>query len=158
MGAPVESDRHELDVIDRYIIDQLTRDARMAVRALAEHAHISRANAYARLDRLKRAGVIRGFTIRVSHDKVGLGTSAFVGLSITQNAWRGLFEHLTKLSFVDHFCLLGGDIDVLVLVRASDNKELRRVVLEELQSLHGVLSTRTWLIFEEADGPGTEIH
>jgi len=45
---------------------------------------------------------------------------------------------------------------VLVLVRAPTNAALRHVVLERLQSLDGVLSTKTWLIFDEANGPGAE--
>jgi len=37
----------------------------------------------------------------------------------------------------------------MLLVRAADNNALRQVVLEQLQALPGVLSTRTILIFED---------
>lgn len=56
------------------------------------------------------------------------------------------------MDFVEHFSLLGGDFDVLVLVRAPNNETLRHVVLEGLQSVEGVRATRTWLIFEEDRG------
>jgi DNA-binding Lrp family transcriptional regulator len=56
------------------------------------------------------------------------------------------------MEFVDHFSLLGGDFDVLVLIRTPDNESLRQVVLEGLQSLDGVRATRTWLIFDEDRG------
>jgi len=45
--------------------------------------------------------------------------------------------------------LTGGEFDVMLLVRAADNNALRQVVLEQLQALPGVLSTRTILIFED---------
>jgi DNA-binding Lrp family transcriptional regulator len=54
-----------LDGIDHRILDALTRDGRMSMRTLAESLHISRANAYARVERLQTSGVIRGFSADV---------------------------------------------------------------------------------------------
>ncbi|MEV0948641.1 Lrp/AsnC family transcriptional regulator [Rhodococcus sp. NPDC049939] len=145
-----------LDAIDRRIIRELVADSRISIRALAEKAHISRAHAYTRIGRLQGEGIIEGFTTRIAHEKAGLGSSAFVALSIKQDSWRGIASQLRSLSFVEHYSLLGGEFDVLVLVRSPDDRALRHVVLEQLQGLEGVLSTRTWLIFEEANGPGAE--
>jgi len=147
---------YELDTIDRRMIRELVGDSRISMRALAEKAHISRAHAYVRIERLEGAGIITGFTTRIAHDKAGFGSSAYVALSIRQHSWRGLATALKSLAFVEHFSLLGGDFDVLVLVRVPDNRDLRHTVLEELQGLDGVLSTRTWLIFEEGIGPGPD--
>jgi DNA-binding Lrp family transcriptional regulator len=147
---------HELDAIDRQIIQELVNDSRISMRELAEKAHISRAHAYVRVERLKEVGIIDGFTSRIAYDKAGLRSSAYVALSIKQDSWRGLATQLRTSPFVEHFSLLGGEFDVLVLVRVPDNSTLRDVVLEQLRGLEGVLSTKTWLIFEEADGPGPE--
>nr|WP_296780075.1 Lrp/AsnC family transcriptional regulator [Rhodococcus sp. (in: high G+C Gram-positive bacteria)] len=146
------SDRVDLDDVDRRILEELTADGRMSMRVLADRVHISRAHAYNRVERLKTVGVIEGFTVRIDHTASGLDTSAFIALSITQDSWRAVSDELRTMEFVDHFSLLGGDFDVLVLVRAPDNETLRRVVLEGLQSLNGVRSTRTWLIFDEDRG------
>jgi len=59
----------ELDATDRQIIDELTNDGRVSIRMLADRTHISRANAYARVERLTSCGVIRGFTARIAHDR-----------------------------------------------------------------------------------------
>ncbi|QYB00329.1 Lrp/AsnC family transcriptional regulator (plasmid) [Rhodococcus sp. USK10] len=142
----------ELDDVDRRILEELNLDGRMSMRVLADRVHISRAHAYTRVERLKATGVIERFTVRVRHSAAGLDTSAFVALSIRQDSWRTVASDLKTMEFVDHFSLLGGDFDVLVLVRAPDNETLRRVVLEGLQSLDGVRSTRTWLIFDEDHG------
>jgi DNA-binding Lrp family transcriptional regulator len=149
-------DTSELDDTDRRILRELLKDGRMSVRELAERAHISRAHAYTRLERLQRNGVVTGFTVRIDHDRAGLKTSAFVAMSIQQDSWRGIAEHLRRLEFVEHFSLLGGDVDVLVLLRAPDNSSLRRIVLEQLHGVPGVVSTKTWLIFDEANGPGAK--
>ena len=53
-----------LDSVDRQIVDALVADGRMSIRGLAERLHISRANAYARVERLRSSGVILGFRVR----------------------------------------------------------------------------------------------
>jgi DNA-binding Lrp family transcriptional regulator len=140
---------HPLDDIDRRIIAELEADARLSGRALADRVSISRANAYARLDRLLADGVITGFTAVVDPSRVGLMTSAYVTLSVRQNSWRDLKDRLAAIKDIRHMALTGGEFDVMLLVRAADNNALRQVVLEQLQALPGVLSTRTILIFED---------
>lgn len=51
---------------------------------------------------------------------------------------------------------MGGDIDVLVVVRAPDNQTLRDVVLERMHSFTGIRSSRTWLVFEEWNALSSE--
>ncbi|OZD19315.1 Lrp/AsnC family transcriptional regulator [Rhodococcus sp. 06-156-3C] len=151
-----DSGRVELDEVDRRILRELQVDGRLSMRVLADRVHISRAHAYNRVERLKNAGTIERFTVRINHTASGLDTSAFIALSIRQDSWRTVSEELRTMQFVDHFSLLGGDFDVLVLVRTPDNEVLRRVVLEGLQGMDGVRSTRTWLIFDEDRGADGE--
>jgi DNA-binding Lrp family transcriptional regulator len=141
-----------LDEIDRRILDALVRDGRASIRTLAERLHISRTNAYARTERLVRDGVITGFHARVAPEPAGLGTSAYVSLTIEQNTWREVAARLARVRYLEHAALVGADYDVLALVRAPDNAALRDVVLNQVQGIPGVLSTRTWLVFEEFDG------
>jgi DNA-binding Lrp family transcriptional regulator len=145
-----------LDDIDRQILARLLRDGRVSVRALAEDVHISRANAYTRIGRLVAEEVITGFTAQLNPQRAGLGTSAYVTLTIEQNAWRDISRELRDMPYVEHVALVTGDFDVLVLVRAPDNLALRRVVLESIQAVPGVRSTRTWLVFDEVRGRGAD--
>ncbi|CNE87910.1 Probable transcriptional regulator%2C AsnC family [Mycobacterium tuberculosis] len=138
-----------IDSIDERILAELTQDGRMSVRALAEKLHISRANAYARIQRLTGDGVIRGFHADVDPVAAGMATSAYVTLNVRQADWRNLREKLSALPGVAHLALVGGDFDVIMLVRARDNADLRRVVLEEIHQMEGVLTTRTLLVFDE---------
>ncbi|MFC3502714.1 Lrp/AsnC family transcriptional regulator [Micromonospora krabiensis] len=144
-----------LDEVDRRILDELVRDGRTSVRTLAERIHISRTNAYARVERLLRDGVITGFRAQVAPEPAGLGTSAYIALTIQQNTWREVSAELAGVPYIEHAALLGGEHDVLALVRAPDNAALRDVVLGRIQGIPGVLSTRTWLVFEEFDGTRT---
>lgn len=138
-----------LDDVDRRLIKELVRDGRQSMLALAQRAHVSRTHVYARIERLEKAGVIEGFAARINMEKAGFGTSALIALTIQQNSWRALAEQLRTLDYVERFTLLGGDFDVLVVVRAPDNQTLRDVVLERIHGFPGIRSSRTWLVFEE---------
>lgn len=139
----------QIDERDRQIIDELRRDGRMSIRALAEKLHISRANAYTRVRRLLDSGVLRGFRAEVDPELLGLGTSAYITLNIDQVQWRNVRESLRKLPGVSHIALVGGEFDVIMHVRAKDNADLRRIVLEQIQGMPGVINTRTLLVFDE---------
>ena len=143
MAAP------SIDEIDDLILDALQRDGRLSMRLLAAEVHISRANAYARVARLTAAGVITGFAALVDPVARGFGTSAYGTMNVRQSEWRHIRASLRSLSGIEHVALVGGEFDVILLVRARDNSDLRRLVLDEVQAIEGVLSTRTLLVFEE---------
>ena len=143
--------RAQADDVDLRIVQELRRDGRASITAVAEAAHISRANAYARLARLLEDGVITGFTAKVDPRLTGRGSSAYVTMRVDQASWQELRERLGQIPEVEHIALVGGDFDVLLLVRARDNEDLRRVVLEELTAIPSVKDTKTALIFEDHD-------
>ncbi|MEU7644388.1 Lrp/AsnC family transcriptional regulator [Streptomyces huasconensis] len=138
-----------LDAIDRDILQILHADGRASIRSVAERVHVSRANAYARINRLIDDGVIRGFGARINHERAGQGASAYITLKIVQNSWRTVRDQLRALPGASHIALVSGDFDVLLLVHTPDNRALRELVLTRLQSIPEVLSTRTLLVFEE---------
>jgi len=140
-----------LDAIDQDILQMLRSDGRASIRSVAERVHVSRANAYARINRLIEDGVILGFGARINHERAGKGAAAYITLKIVQNSWRTVREQLRALPEVAHIALVSGDFDVLLLVHTPDNRNLRDLVLTRLQSIPEVLSTRTLLVFEEED-------
>ncbi|MCD9143830.1 Lrp/AsnC family transcriptional regulator [Streptomyces albireticuli] len=140
-----------LDEIDRAILRMLRSDGRASIRSVAERVHVSRANAYARINRLIDDGVIRGFSTRIDQERAGQTASAYITLKIVQNSWRSVREKLRALPGAAHIALVSGDFDVLLLVHAKDNRALRELVLTRIQAMEEVLSTRTLLVFEETD-------
>lgn len=143
-----------LDQTDRQILEALRQDGRMSMRTLAETLHISRANAYARVERLRTSGVIRAFRADVDPVLSGLATSAYVTLNVRQADWRHIRAELQALPGVVHIALVGGEFDVVLLVRARDNADLRKLVLDKIHGMKGVVSTRTLLVFEEPEPSG----
>jgi DNA-binding Lrp family transcriptional regulator len=147
-GSPEQTAR-PLDAVDRAIIETLRSDGRIAMIDLAEQVGISRGNAYLRLDRLRRDGVIAGFAAVIDPRRLGLGVAAYVNLKVEQHDWRDVRQRLLALPEVEHIALLAGDSDFVVLVRAPDIQSLRDLVLDRLGTVAGVKSTFTTLILDE---------
>lgn len=148
-GQGASSEHAALDETDRRIVRALHADGRMSMRDLAQHVHVSRASVYTRVNRLLAEGVIQAFTVRVDPERAGLGTSAYITLRLEQNSWREIRDRLLALPPVEHVALLSGDFDALLLVRVASNRELRDLVFGHIQTMPGVRSATTLLIFDE---------
>lgn len=143
-----------LDHVDRAILRELEADGRMSMRTLAERVRVSRSNVHTRVERMIGDGVITGFGARVDPVRVGLGTAAYVLVTIDQNAWRAVSDKLRGVPYVQHLAFVGGDVDLVMLVRTPDTAALRDIVLARIHAVEGVRSTRTWIVFEETTATG----
>jgi len=150
-GPQAADDRQmaALDDIDLRILAALRTDGRLSMRALAAQLHISRASAYARVERLEASRVITGYTATVDPRRCGYGLSAYVFLKIAQQSWQTVGRQVLSIPEVDHATLVSGEHDIMLLVRTRDAASLRDVVLTRLQSMPEVTSTQTVLIFDE---------
>jgi DNA-binding Lrp family transcriptional regulator len=161
-GPQAADDRQmaALDDIDLAILAALRADGRLSMRALAAQLHISRASAYARVERLEAGRVITGYTATVDPRRCGYGLSAYIFLKIAQQSWKTVRRKVLSIPEVDHAALVSGEHDIMLLVRTRDAAALRDVVLTRLQGMPEVASTQTVLIFDEMsprDPSGAEI-
>jgi DNA-binding Lrp family transcriptional regulator len=147
-----------LDATDRRILDLLRADGRISMRGLAGRLHISRASAYARVERLQHDGVITGYTAVVNPERAGYGLAAYVYLKISQHSWKAVRERILAIDEVEHAALVSGENDLVLLVRTQDAGSLRDLVLNRLQAMADVLSTQTVLIFDELPHAGADRH
>jgi Lrp/AsnC family leucine-responsive transcriptional regulator len=143
-GHPVQPDPADLR-----LLALLREEGRLSVSELAERAHVSRATAYLRLQRLQEAGILHGYSARVSARGLGLGVTAVVLLSVRQPDWRKVEEQLRHFPEVEYFAFITGTYDAILIVRTPDIDTLRDVVLERLQAVPEIRSTQTSFVLEE---------
>lgn len=148
-GALPGRDAAALDRVDRRVLELLAEDGRMSIAALAERAGVSRAGAYARLERLRADGVLAGFSARVRPDRLGLGITALVLISGRQPAWRTLRDELAAMAEVEYCVFTTGEYDALIVVRVPTVETLRDVILERLQASENVRATQTIFVLDE---------
>lgn len=138
-----------LDEVDQALVRELVADGRVSISALAERAHVSRATAYARFDRLVSSGVITGFTATIDQAKAGLPIAALVLVNVEQHSWRQVRDHCLTLPGVVYIAFTSGGFDMVLLVRVADVVALRDVVLVQLQGSPYVRSTQTIFVLDE---------
>jgi DNA-binding Lrp family transcriptional regulator len=139
-----------LDEVDRAILRVLRDDGRISMIELAERVGVSRGSASTRFERLRRDGVIEGFSARLAPRRLGLTAAAFVNLRVEQGAWRKVREALLAIPQVEQVSLVTGGSDFVVLVRAADVDSLRDLVLDRLRRVPGVRSTFTTVILDDS--------
>jgi DNA-binding Lrp family transcriptional regulator len=149
----METGNPSIDDVDRRLLAVLAADGRISVSELAERANVSRATAYNRFDRLREAGVITGFHAAVEPAALGYTVTALVLANVDQAQWRSLMPELIELPGVEYVALTSGAFDCVLLVRATDVKALRDVLLEQLQSHPAVRSTQTVFVLDERGRP-----
>lgn len=81
----VSADKHKelsMDKIDRQLITLLQEDARMPLKALAEHVFLSSPAVSARIERLQKEHIIEGYEAKVNQQKLGYHITAFINLEV----------------------------------------------------------------------------
>jgi DNA-binding Lrp family transcriptional regulator len=143
------SARSALDDVDRRMLRLLTEDGRISVNELASRAHISRAAAYARFDRLRESGAITGFHAAVDPGHVGLPVAALVLVNVEQAQWAQVRDEIQALPGLEFLAFTSGSFDMVLLVRVSDIHALRDVVLVKLHGIAHVRTTHTIFVLDE---------
>ena len=139
----------QLDDVDRNLLQLLIADGRLSMNELAGRAGIARATAYTRVERLRRDGVITGFTVNIDPSQAGFGVIALILLNVRQSDWRAARDQLLAVPGVVYLAMTSGTFDMVMLVRAPDVHHLRDVVLGELHDVPQVRSTQTIFVLEE---------
>src|SRR6201995_1650209 len=148
----------DLDDIDRHIVRELARDARIANNALAERVGIAPSTCLGRVRSLRERGVIRGYHADVDQAALGRPLQAMIAVRLQGNARgriRGFVSEVAARPEVLNVFFLAGKDDFLLHVAAAAPEALRDLV-ETLSANGDVSYTETSLIFEHvrADAAG----
>ena len=130
-----------VDPIDQQIVSCLVADARSSYSEIGAVVRLSAPAVKRRVDRLRAAGVIRGFTAVLDPAALGWGTEAFVEVHCRGNVTpQRIRTELRRLTQVVAAYTVSGAADAIVHLRAADIGALE-TALEELRALPVVEST-----------------
>ena len=143
-----------LDETDQRIIAALTADARASFADIGQLVSLSAPAVKRRVDRLRSAGVIKGFTAVVDQAALGWTTEAFVELFCTgRTAPAQIAAAAKRYPEVVGAYTVSGEADALVHLRAADIPHLEQA-LERLRSESFVTSTRSMIVLSRlSNGP-----
>src|SRR3712207_1510278 len=143
---PIGGESLRIDAVDQRIIALLVADARASYADIGAKVSLSAPAVKRRVDRLRAAGVIRGFTAVIDPAAVGWTTEAFVELYCTGRTTPAQITVATRRHpEVVGAYTVSGEADALVHLRAADIGHLEQA-LERLRAEPFVTSTRSMVV------------
>jgi Lrp/AsnC family transcriptional regulator, leucine-responsive regulatory protein len=135
-----------VDDVDRKILAALQDDGRETFEQLGRRVSLSAPAAKRRVDRLRAAGVIRGFKAVVDHGAVDTTVEAVIELFYAPGVQLdSVRESLRPHPEVVEAWSITGDADCMVRVRVRDPQDLERLLME-LQRQAAVVRTRSQFV------------
>ena len=127
-----------MDSLDQQIVARLMADARSSYAEIGGRVGLSAPAVKRRVDKLRAAGVLRGFTAVVDPGALGWGTEAFVEVHCRGNVTpTQIRTGLEPLPEVVAAYTVSGAADAIVHLRAGGIGHLE-TVLERLRAMHFV--------------------
>ena len=119
----------DVDWIDGRLVSLLMADGRAAFAELGEQVGLSAPAVKRRVDRLRAAGTVRGFTAVVDPAAMGWTTEAYVLVfctrTIAPTELKRAWEHVPEVVAA---ATVTGAADAMLHLRAADNQHLERAI------------------------------
>lgn len=148
----MEPNTVSLDDIDRAILRELQVDGRVSNLDLARRIGLSAPATHARVRRLERDGVIRGYVGLLDREQVGYDLLCLISVSIQLHQYehverfRALVREMPEVLECHH---LTGEYDYVLKVALHNRRDLERFVVERLTPIPGVQRIHTSLVLSE---------
>lgn len=143
------------DAIDERLIALLRQDARSTYADLGAAVGLSAPAAKRRVDRLRRDGIITGFTALVDPAALGWTTEAYIELYCrARTAPAAVFAVAARHPQVVSVCTISGEADALLQVRARSVQDFERV-LEQIGADPVVVRTKSVIVLSR--GPSRDV-
>lgn len=142
----------ELDRTDKAILRALQRDASISNVALAAKVHLSPPACLRRVDRLKRAGLIRATVALLDAQALGAGMVVIIGVVLdrsTPESFAAFEKAAAKISGCMECHEVTGEFDYFMLVRTHDHQSFNRLHAEQLLYLPGVRQIRSFMVLKQ---------
>lgn len=143
--------KQALDRTDRAILALLQKNARLSNKELAARVGLAPSSCLARVQRLTKDGVLRGFHAFVAPDALGIGLQALIAVKLKQHSRekvRAFMRHLLGLPEVVALYHVTGAMDFQVHVAVRGTDHLRDLALDAFTIRPEVESIQTALLFE----------
>ena len=135
-----------LDRFDLAILKELQNNARLTNQELSERVGLSPSPCLRRLRRLESEGAIRGYSVIVDEDRIGLPVVVFLSVTLERQVDASLtaFEQeIIKYPEVADCWLMTGDNDYLLRVRAEGLREYEAFLTGKLTKIPGIASIQS---------------
>lgn len=130
-----------LDTLDRKILRQLQHNSRASLQEIGQAVGLSASPCWGRIKKMEEAGVIQGYSVRLSPQALGLGDTVLVMVTLdshSDNTLEKFGELLATIPEVVEAHLVSGEYDYLLRVVVKDTRDYERLLREKLYRIKGI--------------------
>lgn len=135
----------ELGKLDLDLIGLLRQDSRLPAAVLAKRLGVSRSTVQNRINRLRRDGVLTGFTVTLRSDSPETGVRAITQIEIHGGASDQVIAALKRLPEVHAVYSTNGRWDLVAELHAADLVSFDQA-LRRLRGVKGIATSETSLL------------
>ncbi|MBN2614667.1 MAG: Lrp/AsnC ligand binding domain-containing protein [Bacteroidales bacterium] len=143
---------YQIDTLDKNILSYLVKDARVSFLEVARQCRVSGASIHQRVARLQESGVLSGSQFCINPKGMGYMTTAFVGVQVNLTSTRThdeVFNTIATIPEVVECHHTTGKYSLFLKIYARDNEHLKKILVENIQSILEVTATETFISLEE---------
>lgn len=132
-----------LDQIDKKILAELQRNARLSHQELSERVGLTPTPCARRIRNLEKAGIINGYAANIDEAGMGFGFSVFVSVRLDHQIDDRLINFEREIGLMPEVVdcwLMTGNRDYLLRIAVADLTEFEQFLTQNLTRVDGVAS------------------
>jgi Lrp/AsnC family transcriptional regulator, regulator for asnA, asnC and gidA len=133
-----------LDDTDRFIIEAMRQDGRVAFAQIAQQLNVSPGMIRVRYNRLAEMGILRVVAI-TNPLLMGYSTMAMIGIRTDGERMLEVAEKVSAFEEVIYLIVVSGRYDILAEVVCRDHAHLLRFLTEKLYKVEGVRESESFM-------------
>ncbi len=134
-----------LDKLDMMILNELLSDSRLSYRKLAEKLNVAVGTVQARIKKMEKEGIIKGYTVVLDHERLGYQLTSITEVIVSKGKLIDTEKEIAKMRNVLAVYDVTGDADIVVVAKFKSREELSKFT-KTLLSLPYVERTKTYVV------------
>jgi DNA-binding Lrp family transcriptional regulator len=143
-----------LDSGDVKVLGIIQENCRLTAREISDRTGLPVTTVFAKIKRIERLGLVKGYHAVLNARELGAGTTAFVLASFAYKSeerivsQRKVAKEIANFPEVQEVHIISGEWDILIKVKARDIESVGKYVVDKLRLVKGIEKTLTCLVFE----------
>jgi len=142
----------QIDSFDTKILKFVTQNARIPFLEVARECNVTGAAIHQRMQKLLDAGVLSGSQFNLNPKGLGYYTCAYIGIQVnlsSTSTHQEVFRRIKEIPEIVECHHISGKYSLFVKVYTKNNEHLKRVIVEQIQSIPAITNTETFISLEE---------
>jgi DNA-binding Lrp family transcriptional regulator len=142
-----------LDAGDLKVLRLIQENCRLTAREISDRTDLPVTTVFAKIKRIERLGLVRGYHAVLNARELSAGTTAFVLASIAYKSkeiisQRKVAKEIASFPEVQEVHMIAGEWDLLIKVKAKDVDSVGKYVIDKLRLVKGIERTLTCVVFQ----------